>query len=590
MLRQIVLRDATAGQWLTFSRPVEVLAAHEPGEVLAVVEQAERRVQEDRLFAAGFLSYEAAPGFDRAYVTKPHGGFPLVCLGLFRAPAQASALPPPTGAATSGSPWRFSGSREDYLGKIAFIRRQIAAGNTYQVNYTVRQQASGMEEAWDLFLDTAADAPYAAFIDCDDFVVVSASPELFFELNGERIHCKPMKGTAPRGMTPADDRSLSRRLQGSPKDRAENVMIADMVRNDLGRVARPGSVRAEALCAIEKFRTVWQMTSTVTAATSASVTAIFRALFPSASVTGAPKVASMKLIAALEDSPRQVYTGAIGFLGPERQARFSVAIRTAVIERGSGRGSYGVGGGIVWDSVAADEYQECLDKARVMATAHRVQAFCLLETILWTADDGWFLLQEHLDRMADSAEYFDFPFERSLAMEQLAALAAGFGDGKRRVRLLLHPSGELRSESRRLAQDGANAPLRLATAAKPVDDLDPFLYHKTTRREVYQKALASAGRCDDVLLWNRAGEVTESTIANVVVQIGGRQYTPPVRCGLLAGTFRGKLLREGVIAEKVLSLADVASAEALFLVNSVRGWMPCELEQRDTTARRAAGR
>jgi len=584
MLRQIVLRDATAGDWLIFATPLDVLVAWNTADVIGVLSAAERRVQDERLFAAGFVSYEAAPAFDAANVIRPAGALPLICFGLFRAPERVAELPS-AGIAAPHIEWNFSAPRDDYLERIAAIKQQIAAGNTYQVNYTVRQQANDVTNAWHLFLSAAQDAPYAAWIDSSEHAIASASPELFFELDGNRIVCKPMKGTAPRGMTADEDRRKRRWLSESAKDRAENVMIVDMVRNDLGRVALPGSVRADALFDIEKYRTVWQMTSTVTAFTNHSVTEIFQALFPSASVTGAPKVSSMKMIAALEGSPRQVYTGAIGFIAPGRKARFSVAIRTALIDTSTGSGTYGVGGGIVWDSDPEAEFQECRNKARVLDTPVPAKDFRLFETILWT-DDGFFLLNEHLDRLADSAEYFDFVFDRSRVNEHLAELTQRLASGKHRIRLLLRRTGEINTETRPASRDDTACEFRLALAAEPVDARNPFLYHKTTQRDIYEDALSTAGNCDDVLLWNRDGDITESTIGNVVVRIDGQLFTPPVGCGLLAGTFRRKLLLDGVLQERKIAVDELPRAEAIFLINSVRGWIPCRLQQRDLEAKR----
>jgi para-aminobenzoate synthetase/4-amino-4-deoxychorismate lyase len=393
-----------------------------------------------------------------------------------------------------------------------------------------------------------------------------------------------MKGTAARGMTAAQDLEQRRKLHESFKDRAENVMIADMVRNDMGRIATPGTVQVPALYDIEKYRTVWQMTSTVTASTGSSIVDIFRALFPSASVTGAPKVASMKLIAALEDSPRQVYTGAIGYIAPERRARFSVAIRTALIDTRTCAGIYGVGGGIVWDSDAEDEYQECLNKARVMATPVAESGFSLLETMLWTADEGFVLLDAHLERMQASAGYFDFAFARAAVEAQLAQLGGTLPSTcNQRVRLLLGRDGAITTEVQPVLQDRDSRPTRLAVAVSPVDPRDPFLYHKTTRREVYERALAAAGDCDDVLLWNTDGNITESSIGNVVLRLDGRLWTPPVSCGLLAGTLRGKLLQENVIQERTIGLAELDDAEAVYLINSVRGWISCVLAESAAT-------
>jgi para-aminobenzoate synthetase/4-amino-4-deoxychorismate lyase len=582
MLRKVVLRDAAAGEWLIFAGPEEVCVALDPADVPDALAKTCRRVEEEQLYAAGFVCYEAAAAFDPALVTHGHGPLPLVCFGLFRKPERVDQLPE-SAASGPGYEWNFTGSREDYLETIARIRLEIEAGNTYQVNYTIRQRAKDVQDPWQLFLATAADAPYAAYIDCVDHAILSASPELFFELNGDRLLCKPMKGTAARGMTSAEDREKRQKLYESVKDRAENVMIADMVRNDIGRIAIPGSVTAEALYDIEKYRTVWQMTSTVTASTRASVVDIFRALFPSASVTGAPKVASMKLIAALEDSPRQVYTGAIGYIAPQRRARFSVAIRTAVIDRKTHTGVYGVGGGIVWDSDAEDEYQECLNKARVLGTPVPDSGFSLLETMLWTFEDGFVLLVAHLERLQTSAEYFDFAFDRVAIEGKLAALADTLPPlGKHRVRLLLQRNGAVGIEAEPASQDGQSRRFRLALAMSPVNPRDPFLYHKTTRRGVYENALQAAGDCDDVLLWNTDGNITESSIGNVVVKLGGKLLTPPATCGLLAGTFRQKLLRDRVIEERPISLSELADAEAIFLINSVRGWIRCDLQHRPT--------
>jgi para-aminobenzoate synthetase/4-amino-4-deoxychorismate lyase len=573
MLERIVLRSGPA-RWLEFSGPVEVLVARRAADVIPVLEHAERRVREDGLHAAGYVSYEAAPGFDGACVTRAPGRLPLACFGIFREPrpvsvSRAAALAPP-------GRWRMSVERDEYVAKIAAIKEQIAAGNTYQVNYTVRQLGTGITDPWQLFLATAIDAPYAAYVECADHVIVSASPELFFERDGEALVCRPMKGTVPRGLTPEQDRALGERLRASPKDRAENVMIADMVRNDLGRVAEPGSVRATALCELEKYRTVWQLTSTVRARSRASLAEVFRALFPCASVTGAPKISTMRLIAALEDSPREIYTGAIGCVAPGDRARFSVAIRTAWIERGSGTAVYGVGGGIVWDSDPLAEYQECLDKARILATGPAPGEFELLETLLWTGARSWFLLDLHLERLARSAEYFDFSFDRTRVRQALAALAAGLPAAPRRVRLRLARDGSVLLEATALAERGTRT-RRVRLARNPVDRRDPFLYHKTTARSVYERALAEAGDCDDVLLWNAEGEVTESAVANVVVRLGGRLVTPPVECGLLAGTLRTSLLAEGRVRERRIRIEELGDAEELWLVNSVRGWMRAEL-------------
>ena len=576
MIRQIVLRDAAAAQWLCFTEPLEVLVAGSPGEVRTVIAEAERRVREHGAWVAGFVTYEASPAFDEALTTHPPGALPPACFGVFGKPSTVERLEDRDGAPSARPNWQMPVARDEYRRVIAAVREQIAAGNTYQVNFTLRLHTAGIRDPWSLFLAVAEDAPYAAYLDCGDHVIVSASPELFFDLDGDRLTCRPMKGTAARGPSAEADRALREELRASEKNRAENVMIADMLRNDMGRVAVPGTVAPAALCEIEKYPTVWQMTSTITASTHAPVADIFAALFPCASVTGAPKVASMKLIAALENSPREIYTGAIGFMAPARKARFSVAIRTAWIDMRNGEGTFGTGGGIVWDSDADAEYAECLDKARVLSTGKR-GGFSLLESLLWTPEEGWFLAEEHLRRMAESAAYFDFPFDPGAALRELGRFAGTLPGQSCKVRMQLGRDGALTLSGTPLAGGATRSPLRLALASRPVDASDPFLYHKTTERSVFEQARREAGDCDDVLLWNREREITESTIANVVVRLHGRLLTPPVDCGLLPGTFRARLLEEGKIVEERITLAALDQAEEIFLVNSVRGWMPARL-------------
>jgi para-aminobenzoate synthetase/4-amino-4-deoxychorismate lyase len=383
-----------------------------------------------------------------------------------------------------------------------------------------------------------------------------------------------MKGTRPRGRWQEEDAALRERLLASAKDRAENVMIVDMVRNDLGRIARNGTVRVERLFEVERYPTVWQMTSTVTARTDASLAAIMEALFPCASITGAPKRRTMEIITRLEGGPRGAYTGAIGFIAPGRRAQFNVAIRTLVVDRASGNAEYGTGSGIVWDSAAEEEYRECLVKAEVLA--RRPQGFRLLETLLWEPGGGFFLLEEHLERLRRSADYFGFRVDPAAVREALEAFAVRFPGGARRVRLTVDREGESRLEAEALAQ-APRQPLRMGIAPAPVDSSSVFLYHKTTRRKVYEEAREACPGCDDVLLWNERGEATESTIANLVVRLDGELVTPPLASGLLPGVMRGWLLARGVIRERPLRLADLARCRRIYLVNSVRRWRRAEL-------------
>jgi para-aminobenzoate synthetase/4-amino-4-deoxychorismate lyase len=348
-------------------------------------------------------------------------------------------------------------------------------------------------------------------------------------------------------------------------------MIVDMMRNDIGRIAEIGSVHVPSLFDVERYPTVWQMTSTVAAKTHASVTAILKALFPCASVTGAPKARTMEIIAELESSPRRIYTGAIGFIAPNRRAQLNVAIRTVLIEKRSGEAEYGVGGGVVWASTATGEYEECLTKARVLTAAR--PEFRLFETILCTPSDGLFLLDQHLARLRDSAEYFGFDYSDDAAREALGKVQCR--SQPMRVKLLVSLKGTVSVELSPFNVQSAITHVRLS--AFPVDSQTIFLYHKTTHRKVYEDAIAEMPECDDVILWNERGEITESTIANVVVEIDGEFFTPPVACGLLAGVFREKLLKEGTIKERIVTVAEFKQSPRIFLINSLRQWREARL-------------
>ncbi|MBI9020883.1 MAG: aminodeoxychorismate synthase component I, partial [Verrucomicrobia bacterium] len=469
--------------------------------------------------------------------------------------------------------WTPSVSRGEYAAAIAAIKEHIAAGDTYQVNYTFRLNADFEGDSFAFFCDLAAaqQGGYGAFIETDDFSICSASPELFFELKDGTITSRPMKGTLPRGLTFSNDWKNAEALKNSAKDRAENIMIVDMIRNDIGRIAEAGSVKTLSRFNVEKYPTVWQLTSTVqgnlkprNTQNTRNVIEVMQALFPCSSITGAPKAKTMELIRELEASSRGIYTGSIGFVAPNGNAQFNVAIRTAVIQ--DGKAEYGIGGGIVWDSDADAEYEEALSKAAILTK--KMPPFDLLETMLYEGGQI-FLLERHLKRLADSADYFDFVCDLNQIREHLRNLRI---ENPTRVRLLLNKAGDFDFQTFEIPS--AAGQVKLAIANEPVDSKDLFLYHKTTNRAVYEKAKADFPAADDVLLFNERGEVTESCIANVVVEWGGRKVTPPVSCGLLAGTFRDELLAAGEIEEGVISLNDLKRADSVCLINSVRRRRP----------------
>jgi para-aminobenzoate synthetase/4-amino-4-deoxychorismate lyase len=574
------------GHWLRFTEPWQIVTAQNLDDVIPALQEIERLVEVNKWHAAGFLSYEAAPAFDKAHLTHPATGFPLLWFGLYPAP-RVITLPGPVSAKPALS-WLPTVHHDIYNSAIKQVKDRIAEGQTYQVNYTMRLQAEFNTDTWNFFLHLArTQNNHAAYIDTGRYVICSASPELFFQLDGSTITGRPMKGTTRRGRTTLEDQKQAQWLHESEKNRAENVMIVDMIRNDLGRIAKTGSVHVPELFTIEKYPTLWQMTSTVTAKTNASLTEIFTALFPCASITGAPKVSTMRIISELETTPRKIYTGSIGYIAPNRKATFNVAIRTALIDRETQTAEYGVGGGIVWDSTSTDEYAEALLKARVL-TEERPQ-FSLLETMLWTPEEGYFLKEKHIERLLDSAEYFDFPVSekqrwlnspkgvlkpslpKEIVETYLNEISSQF-TSPQRVRLLLDKTGDLSSESKSFPQSEDHPPLKICLAKEPVHSGNVFLYHKTTYREIYDSARKDFPNHDDVLLYNEHNELTEFTIGNLVVEMDGKLFTPPLSRGLLAGTFRTHLLEAGQVKERVIQVEELKDCSKIFLVNSIRRW------------------
>ncbi|MGJ3245209.1 MAG: aminodeoxychorismate synthase component I [Elainellaceae cyanobacterium] len=587
MAHSVLIHDADSSQWLLFEHPRQIHTTHNRYEVIPILQQIEREV-ESGYHAAGFISYEASPAFDAALKTHPLNEFPALWFGLYDPPKRLTMdefVALQSRQSYFHGRWTPNVSRPDFDEAIARIKHYIVQGDTFQVNYSFRLHTSFHGDAFSFFLDLMEAKPgqYGAFIDLGAIAICSASPELFFSLSGTHLRSKPMKGTAARGGSTEGDRQQATALRQSIKDRAENVMVVDMIRNDMGRIAHVGSVRVPSLFETERYPTVWQMTSTVTAETSASWVDILRALFPCASITGAPKPRTMEIITQLESSPRNLYTGTIGYLAPQRQAQFNVAIRTVLIDSRTHIAEYGVGSGIVWDSDSQREYDECHVKMLVLGDTRSAQMsqrppnFSLLETIRWTPHEGYFLMPYHLQRLQNSADYFGIPVQTDAIQHALANLSQQLARIPHKVRLRVDQDGRWRLESTPWIRP-THGPVRLRLASQAIDSTDPFLYHKTTHRQVYDEARAGCSDCDDVLLWNESGHVTESCIANLVVQIGHKQYTPPICCGLLAGTFRAWLLEQHKIEERVISREDLYRVDRLYLINSVRGWQEATLQ------------
>lgn len=567
-----------------FSNQVGEISALHLDEVVPAVDQVEAAARSG-LWTVGYIGYEAAPAFDSNLVVRRRGdfhrGLPLLWFGLFERRRLNPGIEADRGSYRI-TPWEWIDTKRHFEHGVGEIRDHIIAGDTYQVNYTSRLRAHFEGDPVAFYRDLAAaqSGGYGTYLDTGRFQIASASPELFFDRQPmgrgvDRLITRPMKGTIARGRWAAEDAMRKQQLEQSEKDRAENLIVVDLLRNDLGRIADFGSVTVEELLAVERYDTVWQMTSTISAeiASDMPLNSVLRGLFPCGSITGAPKIRTMEIIRDLESAPRGVYTGAIGFVSPPDvpgpRTSFSVGIRTVVIDGTTGEAEYGVGGGITFDSDPTDEYEEAVLKARILTYGR--SSFELLETMRWSPASGWYWLDEHLDRLGESAQYFGIPFDRSLVTVRLGQAISGSAEA--RVRLTIDRRGQIGVTVAPLVSD-AETSVAVSIDHDPVDTTSPFLFHKTTRRDVYEDRRKRHPNADDVLMINDRGELTESTIANVAVKLGGRWFTPPTDSGCLPGVYRQVLLGEGRIEERHIRLADLEDCEGIALLNSVRLWRP----------------
>ncbi len=577
---QVICRlPGTTSAWHRFSRPEAVITAMDTASVAPALAKIETAVKQGK-YAAGFISYEAAPAFDPAFQTYPADGFPLLWFGIFPSPGEELSGFPTSGTATPTPTPRIT--RECYTATLDRIRQHIAAGDIYQANFTIRTglRLDGQSPE-DLFFDWCArhPVPYAAYVDTGELQLISVSPELFLSKDGNRLCSIPMKGTAPRQLTAEADRQAARQLAADTKNRAENLMIVDMVRNDFGRVCVPGSITVDPLFQVSTYRTVHQMTSTVhgLVPADASFADILAATFPAASITGAPKIRAMEIINQTETSPRQAYTGSIGCLAPDGDFLFNVAIRTVICRDGDGELS--VGGGIVADSEPESEWQEALSKSK-FCTAPPLPGFRLIETMLHTRDNGFPMLAEHLDRAEASQRYFGRPFDRQQLESYLSALKIPHEYA--RVRLTLDEQGQPDITVFPLPMPGwGKECLTVAIAPEQTDSREVFLYHKTTLRERYNRLFlrAQENGWDEMIFTNERGELTEGCISNLFLKINGTWLTPALSCGLLPGLWRQKTIAELHAREAILTLDDLAAAQNIMLGNAVRGGTQAKIKQ-----------
>lgn len=587
----VLVDDARAlpGQALAFEDAAEWIVCTDPASVADALGALQAGLERG-LYAAGYMAYELGYVLEPklAPLLPPLRDTPLLALGLWRAPRPLVGEAIGAWLATVGGdgsyavgPARVGWTRAVYGDAFARAKDYIAAGDAYQVNLTfpLGFAFTGEPAAFYRDLRRKARAGHGALMVRDSEAIVSLSPELFLAIDGDAIRTRPMKGTAARAPGVAEDRDAARALSADAKQRAENLMIVDLLRNDLGRLAETGSVRVDDLFSVETYPTLHTMTSGISARPrrGTGVADLVRAMFPCGSVTGAPKLRAMEIIRELEPTPRGVYCGAVGWLGPNGNGAFNVAIRTLEIR--NGRARMGVGSGVVADSEVAREYDECLLKARFVTA--REEGFGLIETILWRADKGYWLIERHLARLEASAAYFLFACDltkvRAALDVEAERLAAAACRGRHRVRLVLEASGKLALASEPLAASEAeDRPLGLVISARRTASDDPHYRHKTTLRTLYDDEFVKATRrrgCDEVIFLNERGEVTEASRANIFVVKNGVFATPPLACGVLDGCLRAALIARAdpPIVEHVLFPADLAAADEIHLGNSVRG-------------------
>lgn len=567
---------AADGNISRFEGFVGEVVAHAPADVVPSLRRLETAIH-DGMYAAGFLTYEAASALDADLPTLKPRDLPLLWFGLYKG---IRTIPlhdlPATSCSSSyeATEWSQDFSRDEYRLAVSRIRNYIATGDIYQANFTFREHFRFRGDMLAFFLDLCRSqpTPYSAFFEFAGHGVLSASPELFFQLDNGVLTVRPMKGTTRRGRWPSEDEANAALMRESEKERAENLMIVDLLRNDLARVSEIGSVKVSSLFDVETLGAVHQMTSTISSRLRPGVclAELFSALFPCGSITGAPKKRSMEIIAELERFPRGIYTGCIGYFAPRmRHAVFSVAIRTLVIDKESGAGELGVGSGITWDSSPDAEYDECLDKG--LFAQDIPPDFRLIESLMLEEQSGYFLLDRHLERLRQSASYFGFIFEPDSVRSILENLLRD-AKGSNKVRILLSPDGSIATEVVPLQSGGSKPHPFIAFAETHVDSADPFLYHKTSNRGLYRRELEKRPDCADVIFVNELGEVTEGANSNLVIRKDDRLLTPPCSSGLLPGTFRAALLEAGDIVEQVITQMDVVDAEEIYLINSVRKW------------------
>ncbi len=569
---------------LLFQEPETIIQAKSLSEVRRALEQMDDAHRRGK-WLAGYISYDAGFAFEKKlHHLQTSSSLPILWFGEYDTPLFNPSVQF-NNVGGSLQHVAFKIPKENYTNAIAKILAYIEAGDVYQVNFTGKLTFDFQGNALQLYetLRQKQSVAYAAFLNLGEQSVLSFSPELFFRIKQGIIESKPMKGTAQRGRTTAEDQAIAQWLKADEKNRAENLMILDLIRNDFGRICKTGSIAVPSRFDVERFQTLFQMTSTVRGELNDGITLkeIFEAIFPCGSITGAPKLRAMEIIHELEAEPRGIYTGAIGYISPQKDACFSVAIRTLVVKSTSVSslvGDMGIGSGITIDSESQTEYDECLLKANFLTKPR--EDFALLESIKFRGH--YCLLEKHLARLKDSAYYFDFRFDEPTLRLALTEYAHHFEPHQTyKVRLLLSRTGEIKLSHQHLDPPAGNSEIgNIAIADERTNSADKFFYHKTTHRRLYDVASQRArelGLADFIFL-NERGEVSEGAISNVFVEKAGKLYTPPISAGILAGVYRAHIFETNPNAkERVLKLEDLKKAERIWICNAVRGMREVKL-------------
>ena len=564
MHRKTVIDFRALGERYTFTQPIKELKTRNVAEVADLLAQVES-YQEQGYYVVGYVSYEAAPVFEEklAVHSAPLLGEYLLYFTVHDS-VDKSSIPLAYDEVDLPSDWQELTSAEEYEKAIAQIHHHLRQGDTYQVNYTVQLKQDLSANPFAIYnrIVVEQEAGYNAYVEHDEMAVISMSPELFFEQNDRELTTRPMKGTTQRGVTDQEDLEQASWLEQDSKNRSENMMIVDLLRNDMNRISEVGSEHVERLCQVEQYSTVWQMTSTIKSQLRENVdlVEIFRALFPCGSITGAPKIATMEIIKNLEPQPRGVYCGTIGLLLPNGRRIFNVAIRT--IQLYKGQAIYGVGGGITWDSTWESEYREVHQKAAVL---YRKQARFQLITTGKISQKNLLFEEQHLERLRTASRYFAFPFDSEDLIQKIEKECQTCDANQEyRLRISLSKSGEIeliRQILEPLSPTFCHAQLCLQEANLQ----QAFTYFKTTYRPYL-----NLGE-QEIIYYNKSGELLETSIGNLVLKISGKLYTPPIRLGILPGIYRQHLLETGQVEEKVLTLKDLVQAEVIYGCNAVRG-------------------